>query len=293
MTEGSLAAIDAIEAATGQQNVNTVGYCLGGTLQACTLAYLAAKGDDRVKSATFFASLTDFSEPGELGLFIDDDHLKIIDAQMERDGYMDGATMANTFNSLRSNDLIWSFVVNNYLMGKEPMPFDLLYWNSDATRLPRAMHHYYLREMYIDNKLVEPGALTLLNTPIDLGAVKTPVYIVSTKEDHIAPWRATYASTQLYSGPIRFILGGSGHIAGIINPPSANKYGYWTNEQLPPTADEWFEESTAHEGSWWTDWSKWVKKYTGRKVNARVPGDRDLGIIEDTPGRYVLVRDVD
>ena len=181
MTEGSLAAIDAIEAATGQQNVNTVGYCLGGTLQACTLAYLAAKGDDRVKSSTFFASLTDFSEPGELGLFIDDDHLKIIDAQMERDGYMDGATMANTFNSLRSNDLIWSFVVNNYLMGKEPMPFDLLYWNSDATRLPRAMHHYYLREMYIDNKLVEPGALTLLNTPIDLGAVKTPVYIVSTK----------------------------------------------------------------------------------------------------------------
>ena len=293
MTEGSLAAIDAIEAATGQQNVNTVGYCLGGTLQACTLAYLAAKGDDRVKSATFFASLTDFSEPGELGLFIDDDHLKIIDAQMERDGYMDGATMANTFNSLRSNDLIWSFVVNNYLMGKEPMPFDLLYWNSDATRLPRAMHHYYLREMYIDNKLVEPGALTLLNTPIDLGAVKTPVYIVSTKEDHIAPWRATYASTQLYSGPIRFILGGSGHIAGIINPPSANKYGYWTNEQLPPTADEWFEESTAHGGSWWTDWSKWVKKYTGRKVNARVPGDRGLGIIEDTPGRYVLVRDVD
>jgi polyhydroxyalkanoate synthase len=212
---------------------------------------------------------------------------------MERDGYMDGATMANTFNSLRSNDLIWSFVVNNYLMGKEPMPFDLLYWNSDATRLPRAMHHYYLREMYIDNKLVEPGALTLLDTPIDLGAVKTPVYIVSTKEDHIAPWKATYAATQLYSGPIRFILGGSGHIAGIINPPSANKYGYWTHEELPPTADEWFERSTAHEGSWWTDWSKWVKQYAGRKVNARVPGDRDLDIIEDTPGRYVLVRDVD
>ena len=147
--------------------------------------------------------------------------------------------------------------------------------------------------MYIDNKLVEPGALTLLDTPIDLGAVKTPVYIVSTKEDHIAPWKATYAATQLYSGPIRFILGDSGHIAGIINPPSANKYGYWTHEELPPTADEWFEHSTAHEGSWWTDWSKWVKQYAGRKVNARVPGDRDLDIIEDTPGRYVLVREVD
>jgi polyhydroxyalkanoate synthase subunit PhaC len=290
LTEGSLAALDAIAEATGVKDVNLVGYCLGGTLLACTLAHLAAKGDKRAKSATYFASLADFSNPGELGLFIDEEHISVIESQMEKDGYLDGATMATTFNSLRANDLIWSFVVNNYLMGKEPLPFDLLYWNSDSTRMPRAMHSFYLRQMYLENRLMQPGGISLLGTPIDLRQITTPTYIVSTKDDHIAPWKSTYSVTQLYGGSTRFVLGGSGHIAGIINPPSANKYGHWINSELPPTPDEWLEGATQKDGSWWTDWQKWVRRYGGKKVASRTPGDGKLEPIEDTPGRYVLVR---
>ncbi|MEM7252478.1 MAG: class I poly(R)-hydroxyalkanoic acid synthase [Pseudomonadota bacterium] len=290
LLEGSLAALDAIEKATGERDVNLVGYCLGGTLTACTVAYLEARNDKRVKSATYFASLVDFSEPGDLGVFIDEEHLDLVDRQMKKKGYLDGSTMATAFNALRANDLIWSFVVNNYLMGKEPFPFDLLFWNSDATRMPRVMHNFYLREMYLENRLREPGGISLNQTPLDLRAVKAPTYIVSTKDDHIAPWRSTYAATQLYSGQVRFVLGGSGHIAGIINPPSAKKYGHWIGTELGPDPDEWLANATAHDGSWWNDWRAWVRKYAGKKVPARVPGDAELAIIEDAPGRYVQVR---
>jgi len=291
LLEGPMAALEAIEQATGERDVKAIGYCLGGTLLACTLAYLAEKGDARIKAATFLTSMVDFSEPGELGVFIDEEQLALMEAQMERTGYFEGSSMADAFNLLRANDLIWSFVVNNYLLGREPFPFDLLYWNSDSTRMPRAMHSFYLRSMYQKNLLVEPGGITLDGVPIDLGAIETPCYILSTKEDHIAPWRSTYAATQLYSGPVRFVLGMSGHIAGVINPPAANKYGYWTNDELPPDPEAWLAGAEAHPGSWWLDWKRWVSRFNGgRRVAARVPGDGALAAIEDAPGSYVRVR---
>jgi polyhydroxyalkanoate synthase len=293
LLQGPLAALDAIQSATGQPNANAVGYCLGGTLLAATLAYLAAKDDDRIKSATFFASMTDFSEPGDLGVFIDDSSIEMIDNMMQEKGYLDGSAMATTFNMLRANDLIWSFVINNYLMGKDPFPFDLLYWNSDSTRMPRAMHSDYLRNMYRDNLLREPGGISLDGEAIDLRKVAAPVYIVSTVDDHIAPWQSTYAATQLYSGPIRFVLGGSGHIAGIVNPPEAEKYCYWTAESLPPQPEAWFEQATRHPGSWWPDWMQWVSGTVGEKVPARVPGDQGLEALDDAPGVYVRIRDID
>src|SRR5687767_11820352 len=232
LTEGALAALKAVERATGQPDANVIGYCLGGTLLASTLAWLAAKGENRIHSATFFVSMIDFREPGELGVFIDDDQVKNLESKMAKRGYLEGAEMASTFNMLRANDLIWSFVVNNYLLGKDPFPFDLLYWNSDSTRMPAAMHSFYLRNMYIKNLLRQPGGISLNGVPIDLATVETPVYFASTIEDHIAPWKSTYAGAQLFSGAVRFVLGGSGHIAGIVNPPAANKYCYWTNEKL-------------------------------------------------------------
>ena len=219
LTEGPLAAMDAIEQATGERQVNMIGYCLGGTLTACTMAHLANGGRaDRVKSVTYFTTLVDFENAGDLCVFIDDEQLNGLEQRMAKHGYLEGKDMANTFNMLRANDLIWSFVINNYLLGKDPFPFDLLYWNSDATRMPAAMHMFYLRNMYQRNLLVEPGAIDLLGTPIDLGAVETPTFILSTKDDHIAPWKATYSGTQLYGGPVKFCLSGSGHIAGVVNP---------------------------------------------------------------------------
>jgi polyhydroxyalkanoate synthase len=198
--------------------------------------------------------------------------------------------MATTFNMLRANDLIWSFVVNNYLMGKDPFPFDLLYWNSDSTRMPAAMHSFYLRNMYQANKLIQPGGITLADTPIDLRKIKTPAYIISTREDHIAPWPATYSATQLYQGPVRFVLGASGHIAGIVNPPAGGKYSYWTNDQCPPTPQAWLAAAKENPGSWWPDWANWIAKFGGAKVAARKPGDGKLKPLEDAPGSYVKVR---
>jgi polyhydroxyalkanoate synthase subunit PhaC len=293
MTEGPLAALDAIEAATGEREANVIGYCLGGTLLAATLAYMAAIGDERFASATFFTALTDFKEAGDLGIFIDEEQLKNLEGRMAKKGYLEGADMATTFNMLRANDLIWSFVVNNYLLGKDPFPFDLLYWNSDATRMPMAMHTFYLRRMYHENKLVVPGGITLKGVPIDLGKVKIPVYILSTKEDHIAPWKATYAATQLYGGPVRFTLSGSGHIAGVVNPAGSDKYGFWTldgKKRNPASPDEWFAQATQHPGSWWPDWGAWIAKQAGGEVPARKPGDGKLKPIEDAPGRYVKVK---
>jgi polyhydroxyalkanoate synthase len=293
MFDGPLAALDAVEKATGEKKANVIGYCLGGTLLASTLAYMKAKKIDKVASATFFTTMIDYSEAGELGVFIDETQLTHLEKKMDERGFLEGAEMANTFNMLRANDLIWSFVVNNYLLGKEPFPFDLLYWNSDSTRMPAAMHSFYLRQMYQENKLVEPGGVTLGGVPIDLTTIDLPVYIVSTREDHIAPWKSTYAATQLYKGPTRFVLAGSGHIAGIVNPPEANKYGYWTNSRKAKTPETWLKSATQHEGSWWTDWQEWVTKFKGGEAKARQPGDGKLKPIEDAPGSYVKVRATD
>ena len=290
MQEGPLAAMDAIEQATGEREINIIGYCIGGTLTACMLAYMAAKGDDRVASATFLTTMTDFAEPGELGVFIDEEQLDKLEGHMNEVGFLEGSQMSQVFNMMRDNDLIWSFVVNNYLLGREPMAFDLLYWNSDNTRMPAMMHGFYLREMYLNNKLKEPGALSLGGVPMDLGAIKTPVYMLSTADDHIAPWKSTYAATQFYSGPKKFVLSASGHIAGIVNPPAANKYCYWTNKALPADPDTWMDGAKRHEGSWWTDWQKWVKRHAGGAVAARTPGDGKLKAIEEAPGSYVKVR---
>jgi polyhydroxyalkanoate synthase len=293
LTEGPLAALDAIEKATGEKSANLIGYCLGGTLTASMLGWLAAKKQsERVKSTTFFTALIDFEEPGELGVFVDKDVLANLEKKMEERGYLEGSEMATTFNLLRANDLIWSFVVNNYLLGKEPMPFDLLYWNSDATRMPARMHTYYLRNMYIENKLREPCGISLAGEAIDLSKVKTPIYFISTVEDHIAPWKSTYAGAKLFNSPVRFVLGGSGHIAGIVNPPAGekSKYWYWTNPEIVDDADEWLNDAEKHPGSWWPDWAEWISQFGGKRVPARVPGDGKLKVIEDAPGSFAKFR---
>jgi polyhydroxyalkanoate synthase len=290
LNDGPLAALEAVEGATGEHEVNVIGFCLGGTLLATALGYLRAKGNQRVKSATFFATLIDFERPGELEVFVDEEQVDALEKRMEQRGYLEGSEMATTFNMLRANDLIWSFVVNNYLLGRDPFPFDLLYWNSDSTRMPAAMHSYYLRNMYVRNLLPKPGGITLNDTPIDLTKVDIPIYFISTIEDHIAPWKSTYAGARLLKAPVRFVLGGSGHIAGIINPPSANKYGYWTNEALADVPEAWLKDAVHHPGSWWVDWSKWIAERGGENVPARVPGAGKLKVIEDAPGSYVAMR---
>jgi polyhydroxyalkanoate synthase subunit PhaC len=289
MLEGPLAALDAIAAATGEREANVIGYCLGGTLLAATLAYMAAKRDRRVKSATYFVTMVDFAEAGELSVFIDEEQLSALEERMNAKGYLEGRDMATTFNMLRANDLIWSFVVNNYLLGKSPFPFDLLYWNADSTRMPSAMHSFYLRNMYQENLLVRPGGITLDGVPIDLGKIRTPSLLLSTREDHIAPWRSTYAATQLYKGPVKFVLSASGHIAGVVNPPGS-KYGHWQNDTHPPTAEAWLAGAVQRADSWWPAWERWVAGYGGGEVPARRPGDGKLKPIEDAPGSYVKVR---
>lgn len=290
MVEGPLAALDAIEQATGEKSANIIGYCIGGTLTAATLAYMAAKGDDRINAATFFTALTDFEDAGELRVFIDEVQLEKLDAHVREKGYLESRHMSNVFNMMRDNDLIWSFVINNYLRGRKPMAFDLLYWNADATRMPAAMHSFYLRKMYLENKLVQPGGIEMKGVPIDLRKIKIPVYQLSTETDHIAPWRATYSPSQIYSGSYKFVLSGSGHIAGVVNPPSARKYCYWTNPHNPPKPDDWLHDATKHEGSWWPDWTAWIEPLAGDKVKARVPGSGKLKAIEEAPGSYVKLR---
>jgi len=290
LREGPLEALDAIAKATGATEVNALGYCLGGTLLAALLAYMAAKKDKRIVSATFMTSLVDFTRSGELEVFIDEDQVASLERKMSERGYLEGGEMATTFNMLRANDLIWSFVINNYLMGRDPFPFDLLHWNQDATRMPATMHSFYLRNMYMKNLLREPGGITLLGVPIDLSKITVPVYFASAIEDHIAPWKTTYAGPQLVSGKARFVLSGSGHIAGMINPPAANKYNYWVNDKLPADADAWLAGAKPHEGSWWPDWAKWLSPYRGREVPARVPGKGKLKVIEPAPGAYARIR---
>jgi polyhydroxyalkanoate synthase len=290
MVDGVFGALDAIEKATGSREVNAIGYCLGGTLLAASLAYMKRKGDDRIKTATFLVTLTDFTDAGELGVFIDEEQLSALEERMQRRGYLEGGEMAASFNMLRANDLIWNFVVNNYLLGNEPFPFDLLYWNSDATRMPPRMHSFYLRNMYQHNLLSQPGGVSMKGVPIDLGDIDIPVYFLSCREDHIAPWKSTYRGAQLFGGKVRFVLAASGHIAGVVNPPDGGKYNHFINDSLPEDADAWFEDATEVSGSWWPDWQRWVTGFDKRQVPARIPGSGKLKAIEAAPGSYVTVR---
>ncbi|PKO84569.1 MAG: class I poly(R)-hydroxyalkanoic acid synthase [Betaproteobacteria bacterium HGW-Betaproteobacteria-11] len=294
LLEGALAAVGAVCEQTGEQEINAVGYCLGGSLLATTLAYMATKKDKRIASGTFFTTMIDFSFPGELGVFIDEQQVASLEKKMAERGYLEGSEMAGSFNLLRANDLIWSFVVNNYLMGKDPFPFDLLYWNSDSTRMPYRMHSFYLRNMYMKNLLKEPGGITLADVPVDIHKIKAPAYFISAVEDHIAPWKSTYLGARLFSGPVRFVLGGSGHIAGIVNPPAANKYCYSTSpataKGLPESADDWCASAERNEGSWWPDWQNWITAQNSEKVPARDPAKGKLKVLEDAPGSYAKFR---
>jgi len=290
LQQGVVAAIDAVEQATGEPQVDAIGYCLGGTLLSCANGYFAALKQNRFASSSYFTTLIDFDEVGDLGVFIDEEQLASLEKRMLEKGYLDGANMAMTFSMLRANDLVWPFFTNNYLLGKDPVAFDLLFWNADNTRMPAAMHSFYLRNMYQANRLREPGGITLSGVPIDLRQVTTPSYFVSTIDDHIAPWVSTFSGAQLFGGPVKFVLGGSGHIAGIINPPSANKYSYWTGGAPRGSADEWLKQAKHQPGSWWNDWQRWMRKRNGVQVPARIPGDGALPIIEEAPGSYVAVR---
>ncbi len=288
MKEGVIASLDQIEKVTGEKDVNAIGYCLGGTLLTITLAYLAEKKKaNRIKSATFLTTLLDFELSGDIKLFLDDQQIEYLDKMMEERGFLEGKELQRTFALMRANDMIWSFVVNNYLMGREPFPFDLLYWNDDCTNMPAAMHRFYLRNMYRDNKLIEKGGITIDGVDIDLSKIKTPCHFVSTKEDHIAPWVATYAGTKLLGSKDKtFTLAASGHIAGVVNPPHKNKYCHWVNSELPETSDEWLENAQQCDGSWWPHWQKWVEPFAGEKVAKR----KISKSIEDAPGSYVKVR---
>jgi len=290
LNEGIFKALDAIEAATGVKDVNAIGYCIGGTLLACALSQMAVTGDTRIHSATYFTTQVDFSEAGDLLVFVDEAQLDSLDKRMKKAGYLDASDMALTFNMLRSSDLIWSFVINNYLLGRKPAAFDLLYWNNDSTRMPIAMHSYYLREMYLKNKLVEPGEITLNGIPVDLSGIKIPIFLQSSKDDHIAPYPSVYKATRHYSGPVTFMLAGSGHIAGVVNSPEMNKYYHYTNTVVPEDVEQWIESAEYHEGSWWPYWHKWLYRKSGPKVPARIPGDGALEVIEDAPGRYVKMK---
>ena len=288
MLEGPFAALEAIERATGEREVNAVGYCLGGILLSALAAWLEAKGDARLASATYLATMVDFSDVGDVGVFIDEEGLPALESAIEARGYLSGRQVADTWRALRANDLVWSFYVDSYLLGKEPPALDLLFWNSDPTNMPAAMHTFFMRNMYIENRLREPGGLTLAGEAIDVTRVTTPSYVLSTAEDHIAPWKTTYRTTQLLAGPVEFVLGGSGHIAGVINPPAKRKYGYRTASDTPASPDAWLAGAREHRGSWWPHWDRWLKRFGGGEVPARVPGAGGLPAIEDAPGGYVM-----
>jgi polyhydroxyalkanoate synthase len=289
--EGPLAALDVIAQATGETKVHALGYCVGGTLLAATLAYMAADRDQRITSATFFASQVDFTYSGDLKVFADEEQIAALERQMAERGYLDSAKMANSFNLLRSNDLIWPYVINNYFKGKEPVPFDLLYWNADSTRMPAANHSFYLRNCYLENNLAR-GEMVIGGEKIDVKSVKVPIYNLATREDHIAPAKSVLVGSRCFGGPVKFVLAGSGHIAGVINPPARQKYQYWTGAK-PTSAnlERWLAKATEHPGSWWPDWLAWVKAHDAAQVPARIPGGGKIEPIEDAPGSYVKMRD--
>jgi polyhydroxyalkanoate synthase subunit PhaC len=288
--EGILAALDAIKQATGEDKVNAIGYCVGGTLLSAMVAAMAAWGDDRIQSATLLAAQVDFTYAGDLKVFVDEDQVKALEARMAERGYLEGKSMVTVFNLLRSNDLIWPYIINNYVKGKAPFPFDLLYWNSDATRLPAANHSFYLRNCYLDNRLSK-GGMKIGDTPVDLRAIKIPVYNLATREDHIAPAKSVLFGSKFFGGPVRYVLSGSGHIAGVVNPPVKHKYQFWTGPR-PRSAnlEGWIAKATEHPGSWWPDWLAWLKTQDPTEAPARVPGDGALKPIEDAPGSYVKVQ---
>ena len=289
MREGFLIAIQAALDATGAPRVNVIGYCIGGTLTAASLGWMAAHNDQRVNAATFFTTQVDFEKAGDLLVYVDEEQVKWIEGRMADKGYLPGTRMADAFNLLRSNDLIWSYVVNNYMLGKDPMPFDLLYWNADSTRMPAGVHSFYLRECYMANKLSQ-GKMVLDNVRIDLKKVKIPIYNLAAREDHIAPLASVFRVGRFMGGETRLVVSGSGHIAGVVNPPEANKYQYWTNDSWAPTLEEWLQGATEHPGSWWPDWAKWIGEKSGPKVPAPTPGSGKLKVIEDAPGSYVRVK---
>ena len=290
MREGVIAALDTVEAVTGEKQANAIGYCVGGTLLAIALAYLAAKKQNRVKSATFFTAQVDFTYAGDLMVFVDEERITQLETHMKEQGYLEASRMANTFNMLRSNDLIWPYIVNNYMRGKKPLPFDILYWNSDATRMPAANHSFYLRNCYLDNKLTK-GEMEIANTRLDLRKVKVPVYNLATREDHIAPARSVLYGSQYFGGPVKYVLAGSGHIAGVVNPPSKPKYQYWTGTKPNgESVENWIKTATEHPGSWWPDWLEWLKAQGSETVTARKVGGGKFKPIEDAPGSYVKVK---
>ncbi|MDB5574918.1 MAG: class poly(R)-hydroxyalkanoic acid synthase [Bradyrhizobium sp.] len=290
MKQGPLAAMDVIEQVTGEMKVHTAGYCVGGTLLASTLAWLAEKRRVRVTSATFFAAQVDFTHAGDLLVFVDEDQVSALERDMQAAGVLEGSKMAMAFNMLRSNELIWSYVVSNYLKGQPPSSFDLLHWNSDATRMPAANHSYYLRNCYLENRL-STGSMVLDNTLLDLSKVKVPVYNLATREDHIAPAESVLYGSQFFGGPVKYVLSGSGHIAGVVNPPASGKYQYWTNDNIKDTTlANWLKGAQEHKGSWWPDWRQWLESIDAETVPARPAGTTAMPPIEDAPGSYVRVR---
>jgi polyhydroxyalkanoate synthase len=291
LAEGTIPAINAVRKITGAKKINGVAWCIGGTMLATTMAVLAAKNKKPFASATFFTTLLDFSDPGELKVFIDESQVMQHEKKLKNGGVMPGKQLASTFAMLRANDLIWNYVVNNYLKGKTPPPFDILYWNSDSTNMTAAMYTWYLRNMYLENRLVEPGGVELCGVPVDLGKITCPVYCLSAIEDHIAPWKTTFITTELLRGPTEFVLGASGHIAGVINPANKNKRNYWINGEMGRGADHWLETAESVPGSWWTHWDAWLKGTGGKEIPAPDQvGSKDYPEIEAAPGAYVLAR---
>jgi polyhydroxyalkanoate synthase subunit PhaC len=291
LKSGVFKALEVIQAITCSDQINTCSWCIGGTLLATALAVLHDKPDNPIASATYFTSMLDFSEPGELGVFIDEMQQAQRESVLEQKGILSGKDLATAFSMIRANDLIWSYVVNNYLKGQSPTPFDILYWNSDSTNLPANMYKYYIRNMYMENNLIKPNALTMCDVPIDLGNIKTPSFFLSTIDDHIAPWQTTFSGAQLIAGPVEFVLGASGHIAGVINPPAKKKRSYWINGVMEKGAAHWLETAQSHPGSWWPYWDEWLKKQGGSQIEAPTTlGNPDYPVIEPAPGRYVKKR---
>ena len=289
MTDGPLAALIAVEKATGEKQINTLGYCIGGTLLAAALAYLNLKGDKRVKSATFLTSLLDFSDVGDVSIFLDDAHMKVLDRHMADKGILEGREMTAAFAVMRAKDTIWPFAINNYLLGRKPPPFDILFWNADNTNMPAKMHSFYLRNMYLENRLRVPGGISLGGTPIDLSQISQPTYFMAARDDHIAPWTSVFAGSKLVKGPVRFVLAKSGHVSGVVNPPQQNKYAHWVADHNQGEHTQWIENATEHPGSWWTDWATWIAKHSGSNNHPpRIPGSGELKAICDAPGTYVL-----
>jgi polyhydroxyalkanoate synthase len=288
LKEGPQEAIHVIQNQLNLPRVNTLGFCIGGTLLSLLLAYNKAHQDNSINSATFLAAMIDFSDPGDISVFIDEQQIKKLEAEMKSKGYLAGKFMASSFNSLRANDLVWSFFIKNYLRGKNPVPFDILYWNSDSTNMPATMHSQYLRWMYLHNNLIKPNKIIINHTPIDVSKIDIPTFFLSTEKDHIAPWKTTYIGFQAMSGPKCFVLGGSGHIAGIINPPAVTKYGYKVNQNIMSSPEQWLEHAEEHQGSWWPEWLKWLKTHSGKTVDAPVFSKLTYAPLMDAPGSYVL-----